>query len=129
VTATTNPDAAPLGGCYWTPTAQPRGVIGKQMYEYQLSALTWMLHIEEHAARGFRFAIDFPDRTRLHELEIDESHFVDHFSSRGAILGDEMGLGMSTTTTTTPPLVAACITPFVLTHTCWRAQQQAKPWR
>jgi hypothetical protein len=84
---------APLAPCIWAPTAQPRGLIGKQLFEYQLTALTWMRHIEEHAAKGFPFAIDFPNRQRLRELEIDEAHFADHFSSRGAILGDEMGLG------------------------------------
>lgn len=92
--------AAPVGNdrsSVWAPSSQPKTLIGKQMYEYQLAALTWMRSIEEHAAKGFPFGASFDDCSLLDQLEIDQRRFSDRLFARGGILGDEMGLGKTVT--------------------------------
>eukprot|EP01094_Clydonella_sp_ATCC50884_P001681 TRINITY_DN1125_c0_g1_i2.p1 TRINITY_DN1125_c0_g1~~TRINITY_DN1125_c0_g1_i2.p1 ORF type:complete len:974 (+),score=208.43 TRINITY_DN1125_c0_g1_i2:59-2980(+) len=82
----------------WRPQAQPRTLMGKRLFEYQLRALAWMRSVEQHASAGYRFGVHLSDEAatkRFRDLCVDQSVVRGVLRSRGGVLADEMGLGKS----------------------------------
>jgi len=78
----------------WLPLAQPKSLIGKQLYDYQLRALSWMRHVERTAAKGYVFRPQLGHVPKLTDMGMEALDLTDRLLSRGGILADQMGLGM-----------------------------------
>jgi len=78
----------------WLPLAQPKSLIGKQLYDYQLRALSWMRHVERTAAKGYVFRPQLGHVPKLTDMGMEARDLTDRLRSRGGILADQMGLGM-----------------------------------